>query len=142
VSPIRKLLLSVHITSATASLGASALGLVVLTGEPATAPVAGLAAANRLLTSCLVIQVLAVATGLLVAVCSRWGLLRYGWVVKKLCLTSAGLVVQVVLAVLGSRSGTRLWELEVGLTVVLLLSMLATVLSVYKPTQGLRRLAR
>jgi hypothetical protein len=109
------------------------MGLAMLTGQPASSPAAELTGSVRLLTGGLTVQALALGTGLVVACCSRWGLFRYGWVVKKLCLTSAGLLVQVTLEVLGHRPATPLWELEVGLGAVLLLSLLSTVLSVYKP---------
>jgi hypothetical protein len=133
VNPTRKLLLTIHIACATTSLGASAVGLAVLTGQPASSSPADLPGSGRLLLGCLTAQALAVGSGLLVALCSRWGLFRYGWVVKKLCLTLAGLLVQAGLDVLGHRPGTRLWQLEIGLGAVLVLSVLATVLSVYKP---------
>ena len=133
MSQTRRLLLTIHVASAAGSLGASVLGLVILTGEPAAAPPAGLAAAGRLLTGCVLMQALAWGTGLLVAVSSRWGLFRYGWVVKKLCLTSVGLGVQVTLAVRSHQADIRIWELEGGLAVVLLLSLLSTALSIYKP---------
>lgn len=129
----RKLLLTCHLVCVMTSLGGSALGVVVLTGRPASLAATGFAGVHRLVGGCLVAQALAWGSGLLLATCSRWGLLRHGWVVKKLCLTSAGLLVLAVLAALDQRPGTRLWQLAAGLITVLAFSLLSTVLSVYKP---------
>jgi hypothetical protein len=133
VSGTRKLLVTIHVACATTSLGASAVGLVMLTGRPASSSAVGFAGTDRLLTGCLVAQALALGSGLLVALGTRWGLFRYGWVVKKLCFTLAALGVQVALGLLADRPGTRLWQLEAGLTLAVVLALLATVLSVYKP---------
>ena len=133
VSSTRKLLVTIHVACATTSLGASGAGLVLLTGRPASTSAVDFTGIDRLLTGCLVAQVLALGSGLLVALCTRWGLFRYGWVVKKLCFTLAGVGIQLALGVLAGRPGTPLWQLEIGLSLALLLALLATVLSVYKP---------
>jgi hypothetical protein len=127
----RRLLLTLHVSSSASNLGATVLTLALLVG-------AGVGAAPASLGTLCVYGVLVpllvagLLTGVVSALTSPWGLFRHGWVVKKLLLTLAAIVVG--LAVVGpGMSGPSSWLRFAGLAVVLALLLLTTTLSVFKP---------
>jgi hypothetical protein len=79
----------------------------------------------------------ALLTGTVSALTSPWGLFRHGWVVKKLGLTLANLII--ALTAVGpwmhdiTAAGAAKWVVLGGLVVQLLLFVLTIALSVYKP---------
>jgi hypothetical protein len=132
----RRLLLTLHVSSAGATIGAIVLTLALLLGAGVgtAVPVLGTLCVYGVLVPLLVAGLL---TGLVSALTSPWGLFRHGWVVKKLCLTLLAVVVGSAVvgpAMAGPHvSGRADWPLFAGLAVLLALLLLTTTLSVFKP---------
>lgn len=146
---LRHVVLIAHIAASVGWLGADVVLLVLsvtglTTADPALT-VAVYRAIGVLVPLVLVpATFVALGTGLLLAVGTRWGLLRHWWVVAKLVLT-VGLTVAVFLALrpgvaelataaAGPGVGTGdARELLFGPTVSLVVLLFATALSVLKP---------
>jgi hypothetical protein len=138
----RKLLVVLHVLTSVSGVGTALAVLLVLVGGVSTTDPAGQDAALRLAEQgqyYLGIPLLSVAVvvGTLSALYSPWGLFRHSWVLKKLVLTLVNLAVPIF--VVGPRI-TRVadeplaaWLVFGGIGAQLLLFVLATVLSVYKP---------
>ncbi len=130
--PARQAMAILHIVSSVALLGsAGAVGVLVGTGHPAAAPVV-------VHTIGIPLALAGLLTGLLLALGTRWGLLRHAWVTLKLGL----LLLVLAIGVLGVRpalAGLVGGDLGARTTVTVLNSIqlaalfLATVLSVTKP---------
>ncbi|HEX6498900.1 MAG TPA: hypothetical protein VF054_07685 [Micromonosporaceae bacterium] len=148
-APWRKLLLAVHITLAVALVGTD-LALLVL-------GIAGLHAADprsvypaaRLVGAWVLapLAVLALITGVVQAVTSRWGLLRYWWVGIKFAIAAVltALVLFVLLPALGAAAGgtaevpdTRRTALAVAPAAAATLLVVSAFLAVYKPRWRIR----
>jgi hypothetical protein len=138
----RKLLVTLHVLGATSNLGATVVTLVLLaaTAFPAARAAAGLAPRLAEISEYAVavpLLLAALLTGVACAMTSPWGLFRYGWVVKKLGLTLASLVIALTAVGPWMRAATAggavRWVVLGGLAAQLLLLVLTTVLSVYKP---------
>jgi hypothetical protein len=124
----RRLLRALHVLGASSNLGATLLTLALL--------VSGVdESATRLCVYAvgLPLVCLALVTGVTSALTSPWGLFRHGWVVKKLLLTLVNAVVCVAVVGPGTATGAAGWLAPLGLAVQLVLLVLTTVLSVYKP---------
>lgn len=143
----RRALLSIHIVSAVALLGADAvvlaLGIAALDGwEPSTVYPAMHLVARDLMAP---LAVLALISGVTLAVTSRWGLFRHAWVTTKLIVTTLGTIAILAALVPGTgraanaamSGGTLAQRQEVLFvlvpTVTVSLLVLNTVLGVYKP---------
>ena len=143
----RRALLSAHIVSAVALLGADAvvlaLGVAGLSGwEPRTVYPAMHLVATDLMAP---LAALGLITGVALATTSRWGLFRHAWVTAKLVITTLGTAAILAALVPGTgraaaiaASADRvtqrqeiLFVLVPAVTVSLL--VLNTVLGVYKP---------
>jgi hypothetical protein len=144
---LRKALLSAHIITAVALLGADAvvlaLGVAGLGGwDPRTVYPAMHLVATDLMAP---LALLALVTGVALAVSSRWGLFRHAWVTTKLVVTTLGTIAIVAALVPGTgrasiaaTSGGMLPEQQEILYVLVpivtvTLLVLNTVLGVYKP---------
>jgi len=121
-----KLLLTVHIASSAGWLGVAYVYLVfALTGTPV----------GRLdVVAWIPVGSVALVSGLLLGLGTRWGLVRYWWVLAKLVLNCAALVVPVL-----TRRAGEVLDPAIASVVVL---TTATVLSTYKPFGRVRRRAR
>ncbi|HEY0804762.1 MAG TPA: hypothetical protein VGD84_06850, partial [Pseudonocardiaceae bacterium] len=120
---------ALHVLAAASNLGATLLTLVLLVSDVD-------AAATRLAVYAvgLPLVVAALVTGVTSALASPWGLFKHGWVVKKLLLTLANVAVLLAVVGPGTAPATRLtWLAPAGLAAQLVLFVLTTVLSVYKP---------
>jgi len=137
----RRLLVTVHVLGAVSNLGVTGV-LFILVGRTFSSDPAVAGAAARLGSLCfdaaaLPLALTALLTGIASALASPWRLFRHGWVVKKLGLTLANLVV--VAAVVGPWIGVTADSAQARLTTVgglagqALLLILSTALSVYKP---------
>lgn len=137
---VRTALLTVHVILSVGWLGldAALLALAValgVTGDPAYGPALGLL--GRVLLAPLALG--ALGTGLALSLGTRWGLVRYRWVLAKFVIT----VVMVVAAILvlaptlqelaAGAAGTNRFEAIVPTAVALVLLLTATALSVVKP---------
>lgn len=148
----RKALLTLHVLGSASSVGVSALLLGLL--------VSAFTSADREYQRILLHAVdfglraisvpglvLALGTGLLVALGSPWGLFRHTWVLKKLVLLLVTVVLAVVLivpwsgklAAAGSLTGVTPWLVLGGLVLQLVKLAVITLLSVYKPKGTLTR---
>lgn len=142
---VRKALTVLHVLMSASNTGVIAVtGALVVRAGSAGSPADALAAA-RLAAACetwagIPLLSAAVCTGVISALVSPWGLFRYGWVVKKLCLTlvSLALAVAVVAPFAGSAAGggPAPWTAGGALAVQLVLAVLTTTLSIYKPRGG------
>ncbi|HEX4722682.1 MAG TPA: hypothetical protein VH333_09225 [Pseudonocardiaceae bacterium] len=124
----RRLLQALHVLGAASNLGATLLTVVLLvSGVDSTA--------TRLCVYVvgLPLVLLALVTGVTSALASPWGLFRHGWVVKKLVLTLVNAAVLLAVVGPGTAAGAARWATPLGLSVQLVLFVLTTVLSVYKP---------
>lgn len=148
VSPSRRrALLTSHIVTAVALLGADAvvlvLGVAGLSGwEPRTVYPAMHLVATDLMAP---LAVLALISGVALATTSRWGLFRHAWVATKLIVTTLGTTAVLAALVPGTGraastamdGGTLTHRQEVLFvlvpTVTVSLLVLNTVLGVYKP---------
>lgn len=149
---LAKLALTAHTTFSVGWLGAVAayLALAVAgltTVDPQT--VRGTYASMAIIGWFVIVpfSIAALVTGLLQSVGTRWGLLRYWWVLVKFVLTTAGTLVLLrhmetvtrmsLAAAATTLSGADLRPLRIQLVVHaaggLLLLIVATTLSVYKP---------
>jgi hypothetical protein len=95
------------------------------------------------------LSLLALTTGVLGALVTRWGLLRYWWVATKLALTTLMTVLVVLVLVPKVRAagadpealtGPEKLQLVIAPSVACSLLLLNTVLSVYRPWGRTRRL--
>lgn len=151
---IRKLALTVHVTASVASLGAVggflALAIVGITGEDGTARAAYGAMPVLAWSVILPLVAAALVTGIIQSLGTIWGLLQHYWVVIKLLLTVFATVVLLlqmpVIDSLAAAAGVSApaghGDARVSVLVHaaggLLVLLVATVLSIYKP-QGLTR---
>ncbi|MGH8870636.1 MAG: hypothetical protein ACRDWS_01505 [Acidimicrobiia bacterium] len=149
----RKLLFAAHLIVAVGLIGADAV-LISLTiaGFRGADPVTVYPAAHRVASTVLVpLAWLALATGLLQGLATRWGLLRHWWVTIKLTLTAVlvGLATFLLRPSLGEAASTALTgaPLSSGAQLRLVLIPTAAVsvlilivsLAVYKPLGRLPR---
>ncbi len=155
--PWRKLLLTTHIAATVSVLGADltllTLGISGLSGSDQRA----IYPAAHLISAFLVapLAVLSLGTGLLLAVLTPWGLLKYWWVAIKLAITTAltGVVLLVLVPRLGAAaesvtatvpdlltSGQRL-PLAIAPAVASALLVVNIALAVFKPGWHLRSAA-
>lgn len=154
----RRAVLVLHIATAGAWIGIDVLVAVLvavgwLSDDPATRGVAYQALGRFIVAPMLVSALLCAGTGVLLGIGTKWGLVRYWWVLVKLVLsvvlctlivfalrpgmedvTAAG---QVIAA--GGVPGTDLTFLFFPPTVSLTTLSLAVVLSVFKPWGRVRR---
>src|SRR5690625_5858887 len=90
-SPLRKAVLVIHLLSAGAWIGIDVLVAVLVLvgwfGQPSTAGLAYRALGTFVAVPMLVAALVCLATGLLLGLATRWGLVRYWWVLVKLVLT-------------------------------------------------------
>ena len=133
--PPRTALRALHVLGAASNLGATLLTVVLLVSE-----VDQTVLGRAVYAVGLPLVIVALVTGVLSALASPWGLFRHGWVVKKLVLTLANTVVLLAVVGPGTAAGAVPWLARLGLAVQLVLFVLTTVLSVYKPRVR-RRLA-
>ena len=124
----RRFLQALHVLAAASNLGATLLTLVLLVSDvdPAATRLAVYAVGLPLVVAALV-------TGVTSALASPWGLFKHGWVVKKLLLTLANVGVLLAVVGPGTAVGAVTWLAPAGLAAQLVLFVLTTVLSVYKP---------
>lgn len=142
----RRLFLTAHIITSVGLLGAS-MAVLVLAVLAATAPdptnVHAAYVALRTLTSTVVppLAVAGAATGVVLSVRGRWGLLVHWWIVAKIVLTLA-VIAQGALVVrpLVAREASAGWLVVLAVAGQVML-VAATVLSVYKPGGRVRRRA-
>ncbi|WP_020667134.1 hypothetical protein [Amycolatopsis nigrescens] len=138
----RKLLVVLHVLTSVSGVGAVLAELLVLAGAVSQTDPAGQDAALRFAEQVVYsvgipLLTVGVVVGVLSALTSPWGLFKHTWVLKKLLLTLVNLAVPVL--VVGPRvtevadGSLAAWLVFGGLGVQLLLFVLATVLSVYKP---------
>ena len=154
--PLRKLALAVHLTCSVGWIGAVAAYLaldvtVAVSGDPQTVRSAWIAMGLVTAWAIVPLAVASLATGLVMALGTRWGLFRHWWVLISLLLTTgATLVLLSEASVIGDAAATagepttstaQLLALPPtlphsvgGLTVLLVIQ----VLNIYKP-QGLTR---
>lgn len=157
---VRKLVLTLHVTSSVGWLGSVAAFLVLavagLTSRDAQTARAAYVA-MELVTGFVIVPLClgSVATGLVQSLGTPWGLFRHYWVVAKLLLTVVATIILLlqmgVIGYLGTAAGERalssadLRELRTSMVVHagggLVVLLLTTVLSVYKP-QGMTRYGR
>jgi hypothetical protein len=154
----RKLALTAHVTASVGWLGAVlcflALSIVgIVHDDPSTVRAVYLAMASMGRWVLVPLSVASLATGLLQAVGTRWGLLRHYWVVIKLVMNVAATAVLLLylqtldgLADIASDSAAPLDHLRSPSPVIhaagaLILLLIAVVLSVYKPV-GLTKRGR
>jgi hypothetical protein len=162
---VRKLALTAHVATSVGWLGAAvsvlALAIVGLTGDEARLVASSYLGVDVVWRFVVVpLALAALATGLLQAIGTEWGLLRHRWVVAKLVLTSisvlllllhtSSLLPQLAAEAGASSSSTvashrshggmspRL-HLVVAAGGTLLLLLATTAISVYKPWGLLRR---
>jgi hypothetical protein len=147
----RRAVLTVHIMASVALLGSCA-AIVAIDIRAATTSDPGLAAASYELLRMfpllfgIPLSLASLATGLTLGLGSKWGVLRYRWVMAKLLLILSVIVVGAL--VIGPRttamaddgSGSQLVLVLAGAYDVLALC-LATGLSVYKPGRARDRRA-
>lgn len=154
---VRQAVLVLHILSAGAWVGVDVVvGALVLVGrsdDPATAGLAYRALGSFVVVPMLTAALVCLATGLLLGLATKWGLVRYWWVLVKLVITLV-LTVLIVVALWPAMPDAVLHgqQLEAGVTptadvadlvfppiVSLTALSVATVLSVYKPWRRVRR---
>lgn len=151
----RKLLLTAHVASSVASIGAVASFLALsvaglLTSDHQLMFVCYRAA--KLITWAVIVPlvVASLITGLVSSLATKWGLIRYYWVVTKLCLTvflvgvvllqTAPISLVVDLAAIGEAlgSGGQFSQLRISIVLHaaggLFVLLLNTVLGIYKPS--------
>lgn len=154
---LRKLVLTVHVASSVGLLGAIAaflvlaiVGLVNADNETAHAAYPAMRATTWFAVVPLALASLGI--GILESVGTTWGLFRHYWVVTKLLITAAAVVVLMLqlglidtmsaIALTGSPMGPDLLEARMALVAHggggLLLLLVPVALSVYKP-QGTTR---
>lgn len=129
------------------------LVLVGRSDDPATAGLAYRALGSFVVVPMLTAALVCLATGLLLGLATKWGLVRYWWVLVKLVITLV-LTVLIVVALWPAMPDAVLHgqQLEAGVTptadvadlvfppiVSLTALSVATVLSVYKPWRRVRR---
>jgi len=145
----RKSLLTVHVLASVGWFGAVAAFLaiaIVGVSAPDSVAVAGIYAALDVLIWAVIVplSLLALASGILQAVGTPWGLLRYYWVVAKLLLTLVATVVLLIhtgavdaAAAAAMHPSMDIDAMGVQLVVdsaaALVVLVLATVLSIVKP---------
>jgi len=151
-SGLRKAVLTAHVTSSVGWLGAVAgflaLAIVGLTGDDAPTVRAAYLAMEQLTWLVIVpLNFASLLTGLVQSLGSAWGLFRHYWVLVKLLLTIPATIFLLVhtrpigfmarAAAATTLSGADLRgarvQLVVASTAALLVLLVATTLSVYKP---------
>ena len=149
----RNALLSIHIAATVSALGADlvilALGVAGFSGsDPRTVYPAMSLIGSSIMAP---FAIMSLATGLLLALLTRWGLFRYWWVTIKLAITA--LLTVLVLLVLAPRLGAAAQTVELGAaltdaerlqlvitpTVGSTLLFATIALAVFKPSWRLRR---
>jgi hypothetical protein len=154
---LRKLALLVHIISSVGSLGAVISFLVLASiglGSQAPELVTAVYPAMNLLARLVIFPLIlaSLATGLVQALGTPWGILRHYWVLAKLLLTAFAAIVLLLqltridaVATLSAQTafaGSGLWQQRLSLVVHasggLLVLLLAATLSVYKPRGSTR----
>ena len=144
--PLRRAVLTVHIVASVALLGDCAAILALNVRAATTADPQLAASAYELLTMFSVLfgiplSLASLATGLILGLGSKWGILRYAWVAAKLVLILSVIVVGAVVIgpateALAAGRGTAVVPILGSAYDIVALS-LATGLSVFKP--GRRR---
>jgi hypothetical protein len=157
----RKAVLTVHIVSAGAWIGIDVVVAVLVGaglggGSDAARGLALRALAEFVVTPMLVSALVCLASGLVLGLATKWGLVRYWWVAVKLVMTVL-LCVLIVVALrpgmadvgaagvaieAGQAPATDLSSLVYPPTVSLTVLAVATLLSVYKPGGRVRRRSR
>lgn len=148
----RQFLLLGHITASVGWLGAEAVMLALDAAGLAGSDPRSVYPASALTGTVLILplSLLALTTGILGALGSRWGLLRYWWVGTKLALTTLMTVLVVLVLVPKVRAagadpealtGPDRLQLVIAPSVACSLLLLNTVLSVYRPWGRIRRQA-
>ena len=106
--PRRKLLLTVHVATAVSVLGTDLVLLVLgISSVRAADPQTVYPAADLIATWALApLAILALGSGVLLGLLTRWGLFRYWWVTIKLALTTilTGIILFVLVPGLGARA--------------------------------------
>ena len=144
----RKALLAAHVVSSVGWIGAVAAFLSLALAGRCASPgsAAGIYSAMDTIGLTVIIpaSLLAVVTGIVQALGTPWGLLRYRWVATKLVLgllATAALLLHQFTAVAGASRrasagvpvGSLASQLVVDAALAILVLVVATVLSIYKP---------
>jgi hypothetical protein len=145
---MRRIVLTLHITGGVGLLGVCAVivfaDVRALTMDDPQ-PVYELMVSTPLLG--IPLSFLSLATGILLGLTSKWGVLRYGWVTTKLVLNVSVILVGALVlgpqtaAMADDGSGSEI-ALVVGSAYDVVALLLATGLSVFKPRAAGRRGAR
>jgi len=150
--PRRKLLLTVHVATAVSVLGTDLVLLVLgISSVRGADPQTVYPAADLIATWALApLAILALGSGVLLGLLTRWGLFRYWWVTIKLALTTilTGIILFVLVPGLGARAddanaaraftAAERLPLAVAPAAGVTLLILIVVLAVYKPPWRLR----
>jgi hypothetical protein len=150
--PRRKLLLTVHVATAVSVLGTDLVLLVLgISSVRAADPQTVYPAADLIATWVLApLAILALGSGVLLGLLTRWGLFRYRWVTIKLALTAilTGIILFVLVPGLDARAdaanaaraftAAERLPLAVAPAAGVALLILMVVLAVYKPPWRLR----
>ena len=153
-APWRKLLLTVHVTTAVSVLGTDLVLLVlgissVRGADPRTIYPAADLIATWLLAP---LAVVALGNGVLLGLLTRWGLFRYWWVTIKLTLTAilTGVILFVLVPRLGAAADAATGPAPQTFTIAerlplagapaagVTLLILTVILAIYKPPWRLR----
>lgn len=148
--PVRRLLLVSHVATAVGWLGAEAVMLALDAAGLAGSDPRAVYPASALTGTVLILplSLLALTTGVVGALGSRWGLLRHWWVLTKLASTTVmtGLVLLVLLPKLraagadpAALTAPDRRQLVIAPSVACSLLLLNVILSVYRPWGRLRR---
>jgi uncharacterized membrane protein len=143
----RKLVLSIHVTASVALLGTTAATLVLALRAATTDDVALADTTYRLMQTLslalnIPLSVIALVSGIVIGLGTKWGVLRYGWVTIKLALLLVVIAVgalvvgggvEEAVGASGDVAASVRWRIVGGGAVALSALAGATVLSVYKP---------
>jgi hypothetical protein len=145
----RRAVLTVHVVASVALLGAVAAELAIGVRAATTDDPALAAAAYELLTVFPILfgiplSFTSLGTGLVLALGSKWGVLRHRWVMAKLLLNVSVILVGALVlgpqtAALADRHGGSELALSLGAAYDVLALSLATGLSVFKPGRARNR---
>ena len=148
----RRAVLTIHIIASVGLLGDVA-AVLAINVKAATTADPGLAAAYYELLGLFTVlfgiplSFISLLSGIALGVGTKWGILRYAWVTTKLCLLLSVILVGALVLGPGTEAmrhgdgGTETRLILASAWDVVALSI-ATGLSVYKPTRGLRRARR